>query len=150
MKKFQLKITSLFAIAVMFFSCAKDEGPFVKFIPPVNDTVPDVQDSIPAPTEYSYTISFWTDVKPIFTGNCVMMCHNMEHPKLDLRPPVAYDQLLTNGSSAPYVMPMAPATSNLYLHLTGEYELMPQGGPKLSQGKIDTIYTWIAQGALDN
>ena len=150
MKNIQIKITSLFAIGVMFFSCAKDEGPFVKYIPPVNDTVPDVQDSIPAPTAYSYTISFWTDVKPIFTGNCVMMCHNMEHPKLDLRPPVAYDQLLTDGSSAPYVIPMAPAPSNLYLHLNGEYALMPQGGSKLSQGKIDTVYTWIAQGALDN
>ncbi|GIK70704.1 MAG: hypothetical protein HND27_01160 [Bacteroidetes bacterium] len=145
-------------LSLIAFSCAKDEGPFVKKmalpLPKPQDTVPSPTDTtpttIPEPTVFPYTILFNTDVKPIFPANCVQGCHNPQHPKLDLRPNVAYKQLLTDGFSAPYVNVSVPKQSILYLHLVGIYPLMPKNGQKLSQGKIDTIYTWISQGALDN
>jgi hypothetical protein len=143
-------------LSIIIFSCAKDEGPFIKksITPIPQDTTPTPQDTtpttMPEPTVFPYTISFNTDVKPIFPASCVQGCHNPNHPKLDLRPNVAYNQLLTAGVSAPYVNVPMPKQSILYLHLVGVYTLMPKGGPKLSQGKIDTVYTWITQGALDN
>ncbi len=145
-------------ICIVLFACAKDEGPFVKKItqnPPPNDTVPKnpndtIPNPIPEPTVFPYTIRFGADIKPLFQASCISGCHNMHHPKLDLRPPVAYNQLLSNGSSAPYVNVSTPKHSILYLHLVGVYTLMPKNGQKLPQGQIDTVFTWISQGALNN
>lgn len=139
----------------LFFSCEKDSGPYVAAIEIVADTTKidtngTGQPTIPEPTIYSDSIFYGTHVKPVFQQSCVQACHNPQHPKLDLRPSVSYAQLLTDGLNAPYVNITNPEQSSLYLHLAGVYTLMPQGGPKLSQGKIDTIYTWIAQGALNN
>lgn len=136
--------------ALLLFSCAKDEGPFVNNTNTGNTITDTTIITIPEPTVYSYPISFGTDVKPIFPASCVMGCHNPQHPKLDLRPPVAYDQLLTDGASAPYVNVTDPKLSILYLHLVGIYTPMPLDNPKLPQGQIDTIFTWISQGALNN
>ena len=151
-----LVFTGVFSLII--FSCAKDEGPFVKKTvtpaPKPQDTVPTPNDTtpktIPEPTVFPYTISFNTDIKPIFPASCVQGCHNPQHPKLDLRPNVAYQQLLIDGFSAPYANVSMPKQSILYLHLVGIYTLMQKDGQKLSQGKIDTVYTWITQGALDN
>lgn len=145
---FLMGISGVFAI--LMSSCAKDEGPFVIIDPNIEDTTSHPPDTIPEPSIFPYLISFNSDVKPIFPAGCIMACHNPNHPKLDLRPPVAYEQLLTAGAGAPYVNVDHPKHSTLYLHLVGVYELMPQGGPKLSQGKIDTVFTWIYQGALNN
>lgn len=145
----------LASVALMLlFSCTKDSGPYVVYeeitnTPPVNNGGTN-EPTIPDPTIYAYTISFGTHVKPMLQQNCVQACHSPQHPKLDLRPQVSYDQLLIDGFSAPYVDTLNPQQSSLYLHLAGVYTLMPQGGPKLLQGKIDTVYTWIAQGALNN
>lgn len=142
-------LSILFLLQLSFFiSCDKDSGPYIKIIKNLNDTLD--LDTIPEPTVYPYSIKFGADIKPIFTGNCVRACHNPSHPKLDLRPPVVYKQLLTDGKSAPYVNIVTPKQSLLYLHLTGIYTLMPKDGPKLSQGKIDSVFTWISQGAIDN
>lgn len=148
-----LFITLFLLLFSLFFSCEKDSGPYIIEIPKEeksnNDTI--ITDPIiPTPTVYPYTISYETHVKPVFQQNCIQACHNPQHPKLDLRPSVSYAQLLTDGFSAPYVNITNPNQSILYLHLAGVYTLMPQGGPKLSQGQIDTVYTWIAQGALNN
>jgi hypothetical protein len=157
MKNSQLiKIPVLIGLfTALFFACAKDEGPFIKKTPsvPVTDTLPNNNDTvitIPEPTVYTYSIGFSTHVKPIFQASCIMGCHNSNHPYLDLRPPVAYNELLTTGASAPYVNTGMPKLSVIYKHLVGIYTLMPKGGPKLPQGKIDTVYTWISQGALNN
>lgn len=139
-------------------SCSKDEGPFI--LDPENtinnsdttnlkDTTNN-QDSTTTPTIYPYTIKYDVHVKPMLALNCVQGCHNRSHAKLDLRPKVSYRQLLTDGVSAPYVDTAQPQNSIIYNHLTGKYTLMPKDGPPLSQGKIDTIYTWISQGAKNN
>lgn len=158
MKKINFKQPFVFIAALLFLfliSCEKDEGPFVKktiVVTPVDtsgnqDTV---IITIPEPTVYTYSISFGSHVKPVFQTSCIMGCHNMNHPYLDLRPPVAYNELLSTGASAPYVNVSMPKQSILYKHLVGIYTLMPKDASKLPQGQIDTIYTWISQGALNN
>jgi hypothetical protein len=141
-----LIILTVFALTV-FFSCDKDSGPYIIEIPNEEGTNNDTTTTptVPDPTVFSYSISYGSDIKPLLQQNCVQSCHNSQHPKLDLRPQVSYDQLLTDGFSAPYVDIINPNQSLLYLHLAGIYTLMPQGGPQLSQGKIDSVYTWISQ-----
>lgn len=157
MKKIKIIQLLLFTgiVSGVFYACAKDEGPFVKktiMVNVPNDSIPNdtIVITIPEPTVYTYSISFGTNVKPIFQASCIMGCHTTNHPYLDLRPPVAYNELLTTGASAPYVNVSMPKQSILYRHLVGIYTLMPKNGTKLPQGKIDTVYTWIAQGALNN
>ncbi len=144
-----LRFTPIALLIFFLQSCAKDEGPFVRVTPSANNDTTDIP-QIPEPTVFPYTISFTNHVRPLFPASCVQGCHNPSRAKLDLRPSVAYDQLLTDGFSAPYVDTLMPKISVLYKHLTGEYTLMPMGGPKLSQGMIDTVYNWIVQGALNN
>lgn len=161
MRKTHLNIIlNLLAIGIVLFhpSCSKDEGPFI--IAPVGTTTPsdsthltdtvNNKDSTNSPTVYTYTILYSVHVKPLLAFKCVQGCHNPSHPKLDLRPPVSYVELLTDGASAPYVDTIQPGNSIIHKHLTGEYTPMPKDGPSLSQGKIDTIYTWISQGAKNN
>lgn len=144
-----IHIISIFALFT-FYSCIKDSGPYFKVIPIEEvDNSPTIS-VVPEPTVYSYTILYGTDIAPMLQQSCVQNCHSPQHPKLDLRPQVSYAQLLTDGFSAPYVNVGTPNQSILYLHLVGLYSLMPQGGPALSQGKIDSVYTWISQGALNN
>lgn len=144
-------ILPLIGLIIMTASCVKDQGPYIieqAYIPPPEDTV--IIPGPVTPTVYSETIFFSTDISPMLQQNCVQQCHNQQHPKLDLRPQVSYDQLLTLGVSAPYVNTTNPNQSLLYLHLAGVYTLMPEGGPALSQGKIDSVFTWVTQGALNN
>ena len=149
-----LRLYSLsFSLLIILSSCEKDSGPYIVKMPYeeeiTNDTTTTTP-TIPSPTVFTYTISYGSDIKPMLSQNCVQSCHNTQHPKLDLRQQVSYDQLLTDGFSAPYVNTVTPNQSILYLHLAGIYTLMPQGGPQFSQGKIDSVYTWITQGALNN
>lgn len=153
MKKFILVLIIAISYGVLS-SCEKDIGPYIaesdSTLLPIDTSSNPQQDTIPDPTIFPYTISYNNHIKQMLAQNCVQACHSPQHPKLDLRPPVSYDQLLTDGFSAPYVNTTSPDQSILYLHLAGIYSLMPQGGPKLSQGKIDSVYTWIAQGAQNN
>lgn len=146
--KYTARLLSLM-ITVFLFSCAKDEGPYVieQSIDPV-DPIPVVV--IPDPTVLNYTVSFSTDIKPIFNANCLQGCHNPQHATLDLRQSVAYDQLTTLGGNAPYVDSLHPETSSLYLHLVGIYSPMPKNQAKLPQDLINKVYTWIYQGHLNN
>lgn len=144
--------TVIIIVLTLFWlnSCDKDKGPyFIEniYIPQDTTTPPP---TVTPPTVFSYSISYNNDIKFMFQESCVQQCHNQQHPKLDLRPQVSYNQLLTDGLNAPYVNTISPEQSSLYLHLAGIYTLMPLNGPALSQGKIDTVYTWISQGALNN
>lgn len=148
-------ISALTIIAGFFIACEKDQGPYILTPLVVEDTTtttppPPPPPPMDTPTVFTYTISYGTDISPMLQQNCVQACHNQNHPKLDLRPQASYNQLLTDGVSAPYVNTTTPIQSLLYLHLAGVYTLMPEGGPALSQGKIDSVYTWISQGALNN
>jgi len=114
------------------------------------------------------TVSFASDVQPIFTASCASMgCHDgvggSGRPggpggggsDLDLTPGNAFASLLNATTNCgPVVAPGDPGGSLLIGKLTGS-ELcsgtqMPKGDPPLAEDLIDTIATWICQGADDN
>jgi len=114
----------------------------------------------------SETVSFASDVQPIFTASCASMgCHDGGPgppggaggggANLDLTQGNAFASLLnTTTDCGPVIAPGDPGSSILIGKLTG-IELctgsqMPKGDDPLAEKLIDTIATWICQGADDN
>jgi hypothetical protein len=114
----------------------------------------------------STTVSFASDVQPIFTASCASMgCHDGGPGRpggqggggtsLDLAVGNAYQSLLeTTTSCGPVVAPGDSGSSLLIGKLTGTNlcmgSQMPKGDPPLPTELIDTIATWICQGAENN
>jgi len=120
----------------------------------------------------SATVSFASDVQPIFTpisskGCASSGCHDgVGGPgrpggqggggtTLDLTVGNSYRSLLEETTSCgPVVVPGDPESSLLIGKLTGTMlcmgSQMPKGDPPLAPALIDTIATWICQGAEDN
>ncbi len=99
----------------------------------------------PGPTT-EVAVSFSADVLPIFSERC-QRCHGgtQAYRGIDLR---SYDSVLAGSSSGPIVIPGSSATSRLVeVIVSGR---MPQGAPKLPDTEIETITTWVDEGALDN
>ena len=101
-------------------------------------------------------VSFSNDVQPIFNNNCVG-CHP-GNGNLSLAASESYNNLVgvTSNSYAPLkrVVPSNPDSSVLYQKILANPDLsvgqrMPQGGA-LSSNQIETIGTWIEEGAKDN
>ena len=112
-------------------------------------------------------VSFSVDVQPIFTASCAVMgCHDgVGGPggrpvgggatSLDLTLGNAYESLLNATSPCgPVVLSGEPDSSLLIGKLTGSEVCtgtqMPKGDPPLAGSLIDTISTWICQGAPNN
>lgn len=105
-------------------------------------------------------VSFSRQVQPILTSTCAIpLCHEGPHAEqgMDLRPDHAYRALVGVDSvqcPGKRVEPGQPDASYLVSKLDGSGPcflgaLMPSGGA-LSPSQIDTIRTWISQGARDN
>ena len=103
------------------------------------------------------TVSFTTDIQPIFTTTC-MVCHAPPQlsGNMDLSPGAGYGSLVNVVSSgyppAVRVVPGDPTLSVLYHKVfgTGQYgSAMPLGGT-ISQSDLTKIQTWIAEGARNN
>ena len=103
------------------------------------------------------TVSFTTDIQPIFTTTC-MVCHAPPQlsGNMDLSPGAGYGSLANVVSSgyppAVRVVPGDPTLSVLYHKVfgTGQYgSAMPLGGT-ISQSDLTKIQTWIAEGARNN
>lgn len=92
-------------------------------------------------------ISFSIDIIPIFSNNCES-CHQSGgfFPGLILSFDIAYDQLLTDGTNAPYINITDPDKSQLYIKMNTN---MPPGG-LLSSSKIAIVLKWIEEGAGNN
>lgn len=148
MKKIFTYTLSLVLISSYLFhitSCTKDSGPII--ITP-NDTSSTID-----------SVSFQTDIQPIFTNNCTG-CHNLNDDSgtgLDLSDGTSYG-LLVNVTSYGYppVLRVKPfsADSSVLWHKdagTGVYgQQMPPGGPYLQSFEMDNIKKWIDQGAKNN
>src|SRR5579862_2760414 len=93
-------------------------------------------------------VDFAADVQPIFREHCIA-CHGpsqqMRGLRLDRRRDAMPNRVGANGAS---IVPGNSAASPLYLKLAGKQPglRMPPAGP-LSPEQIDTIKTWIDQGA---
>ncbi len=103
----------------------------------------------------SETVSFATDVQPIFDNNCVGCHGDGGNAGLDLRSGLSYTNLVQNPSTESAlarVEPDLPMQSWLYLKLTGQQNFgteMPPGS-LLDADTTDLVRTWIEEGALDN
>jgi len=101
------------------------------------------------------TVSFSGDIQPVFDANCVA-CHGAAgNGNLDLRPGLAWDNLIgvaSSGYAEVRVDPGNPEESLLYLKLTGAAGAgprMPAGGA-LEAAAIESFRVWIQAGAPDN
>lgn len=101
------------------------------------------------------TVSFAGDLQPIFDADCVG-CHGADgNGDLDLRPGLAWENLVgaaSSGYSQTRVVPGKPEESLLYLKLSGSAGVgarMPAGGA-LDSAEIESFRVWISDGALDN
>jgi|TARA_B110000902_G_scaffold42452_1_gene46150 hypothetical protein len=111
----------LFICGLLVFSCNK-ESKSEPIIEPVPVTA----------------ISFSLAVQPIFNTSCNGgYCHG-----------VGADGKYFNTYSNVTAVPTATLLGAIN-HSAG-FEAMPKSQAKLSQGKIDTITTWINEGSLDN
>ena len=99
-------------------------------------------------------ISYQKEVLPILKANC-MECHTpggigYAKSKLDMG---SYDSLMKGTKFGPVVKPGDSLGSTLTILIEGRADTsihMPYMRPPLPQKNIDTIKTWIAQGAKNN
>ena len=106
----------------------------------------------------SSTVSFAHDIKPIFDAHC-KFCHypngaapiGLQVTGLNLS---TYDTVISGAIAGPVVIPDEPCSSILYLKVTPGPPFgsrMPFNGPPfLTDGEIQLIHDWIAEGALEN
>jgi CHRD domain-containing protein/putative Ig domain-containing protein len=97
------------------------------------------------------TVSFATQIQPIFTANCTVNCHSPggTFAALNLTAGNSFASLVQ--SNPPRVIPGSSATSLLYLRVSGVLlPRMPLGLPPLSAADQTLIQNWIDQGASNN
>ena len=125
-----LKIFILLSMGLFLNSCYYDSFP---------------QDIDEGGGEIPEVVSYSTDIKPLWEGECVA-CHQGSVPP-DLRPDNSYDSLL-NG----FVEPEDSENSILYLSLihAPNVEPMPTPSNRWPASQTDLVKAWIDQGALDN
>ena len=118
-----MKRVSLFKVLVLAIGIASCS----------NSSPADLVDATPLPAVVSYA----TNVKPIMDANCVS-CHgavpNFGAPN-SLNTYQTVRQSIENGDLIQRIN-----------RQPSDFMLMPQGGPKLPQNKIDIIQRWIDQG----
>lgn len=102
-------------------------------------------------------VSFRNDIyTPIFEGRC-MPCHSSDGGQIILAPvEVAYENLINgvskNDGGVAFINVLQPEDSYLYRLVADdniEY-IMPPGNNALTPFEIQTILTWISQGAQEN
>lgn len=93
------------------------------------------------------TVSFVNEVAPIFAERCAGCHGNGQRPggRFDL---ATFDRLLRGGDSGLALLPEKPEESLLISRITAEgRERMPRGGDPLTTEQIETLKTWIKEGA---
>ncbi|MBT8259518.1 MAG: hypothetical protein KJO49_13650 [Bacteroidia bacterium] len=140
MKNNLYKLIMLLTLGGLMLSCVAEEGPIL----------------IELEEEEPISISFASDIQPIFSNNCVQ-CHDETHPTgLNLQEGFSYD-LLVNVSSNNYspnlrIEPFSPENSVLWHKINDDGVFgggMPPNG-SLSNFEKQKIEEWILQGAQDN
>ncbi len=92
------------------------------------------------------TVDFDRDIHTILATKC-LMCHSAEKRSGGLSL-ATYSDVLEGGRNGGTVRPGKSADSMLIMRITGAVApQMPMGFPPLSEGEINTIKTWIDQGA---
>lgn len=128
------KILFLLGILVSLASCQYEGIELADVLPPDPDE----------PIDETITLSFATDIVPIFSDNACTACHDVGGQNPDLTAANAY-QSLVSGS---YLVSNNPEASIIYTfphpdastHRWGIY----------SNRDAELLFTWINQGAVDN
>jgi hypothetical protein len=113
-------------------------------------------DSSPMDPPPPTAVTFSGDVQPIFNSRCTG-CHGVAgNAGLNLTADDSYENLVgvqASGYDAILVVPGNPDSSVLYNKVadTGVYgATMPAAGTPLTSQQIETMRTWIEEGAEDN
>ncbi len=132
-------ITSINGQEIQCLTGPRESGTFSVDVQKGNqlDVLPNAFDYIPA--------NSYTSIKNNIFGPKCMGCHQSTHPNLNNH------SVLTNPAHG-LVNTANPTQSVLYLRLSGSSvgDQMPMGAPALSQQEINTILSWIQNGALNN
>lgn len=107
-------------------------------------TVPDRDSAAPAVA----TVDYWRDVEPILEA-CCYSCHGPRRMKGKLRLDRP-EQMFQRAGRARVVIPGNPEASELYYRVTlpaDDEDIMPADGDPLTPKQIQTIHTWISEGA---
>ena len=100
-------------------------------------------------------VSFSQDVRPILDQNC-LSCHQAGGAGFEASgfSMASYDALMKGTEGGPMVIPGDVEASNLLVLMEGRADpsiSMPHGSMKpVPQNDIDTIRSWIDQGAKNN
>src|SRR5262245_53948065 len=92
-------------------------------------------------------LDFAKDIRPVLEARC-FGCHGPQQQINGLRLD-SKEGMLRGGKAGPAIVPGRAAASLLYRKVTGtgEGSPMPLSGEKLTPEQIDSIRTWIDQGA---
>ena len=105
--------------------------------------------SVSANVQADDKVTFEDHVKPIFRAKCAT-CHNTNKKTADLDL-TNYTALMQGGGSGPSIEPGDPEGSYLYLLITHDSEpVMPPNSDRIPDEMINTVRTWIEQGAPEN
>ncbi len=93
-------------------------------------------------------VSFKKDMLPVFTKSCALAgCHGVGSKDPDLSAAAAYNSLIKGN----YTNKTSPATSRLYLWLTGKMAIPMPMGTTNNPANINALtLAWITQGVLNN
>ncbi len=93
-------------------------------------------------------VSYYRSVRPILQRNC-SGCHfaGKLEGKLSV---TSVGELLKGGEAGPSVAAGKPDESVLIQYVTGDDPQMPLNGEPLKPEQVQTLRTWIAQGAVDD
>ncbi len=138
-----MKIGAVILMAFAFAACSKSSSTSS------NPTGPSPSDT---------TVSFASEVQPIFTANCAVPgCHVSSGTiaPMSLEAGKSYANLVnvlsTEDASYYRVKPSNSDSSYLFLKITGAAGTrMPLNKQALGQAQIGTIKSWIDQGAKNN
>ncbi len=122
----------LFVILVLLLIYSLD-GCIYDFIAPEKTT----------PVDTTATISFASQIQPIFTENCIL-CHKTGNLTPDLTSGNAYNQI----NSSKYINTASPAQSLLYRRITSGGGFT--GHKTVTSAQAALILAWIQQGAKNN
>jgi hypothetical protein len=93
------------------------------------------------------TMSFASDIQPIFTASCALSgCHVAGAKVPNLSAGIAYQALKDGG----YIIPTDPDNSQLMMWLTGKKSPGMPLGNSPNEEINSKVYAWIYQGALNN
>ncbi len=127
-----------------------------------DDGTDDEPDSgVDEPDQDGEAVTFVADIQPILNERCIN-CHEpggfaqMVGIPWDFREDTAFDDLVNRISSQDadftLVVPGDPDSSLMFLKVSCESppvgEMMPLGGPPLTDGEVQLILAWVEQGAV--